>query len=458
MSRRALEHQQMKAVKRQEARMAAGIAIPTPPSEDPEDTFPYKCDPVTMDLGHVLYSNIVESPYFRDNCAELTTFDEVVDEIYSYVDHLGRSRRFHQQPNAALLSLSFSMVTDYSFTTKLAKYRVLFVISGKTSYEYNAQLFCMRLTEADLDTLVTHKDSVYIRAIGFLYLRYTADADTLWTWYQDFIDDPEPVKVKMPTAAPQMPIGQYLRMLLTDQQYLHPVCRLPRIPVLQHRDILDELKRSPYDPRRFTGELEEEKNAPQPSAPGYLVVPGSSQQVLLPPPSAIRFINPYDNYDERVSSRGRRRSRSRSRSRSRYRDRSRSRSPHSRSPDHRRRDRDRDRSRSRSRHRSRRSRRYRTPSRSRSRSPSRSRSRSKSRDRSSRRHKRRDRKRTRSRSRSRDRKRTHSRSRSRDREGRRASSRSRNGSEKKSRNEHSKDRDDGIAKRSPSPHVDDKHE
>lgn len=49
----------------------------------------------------------MSNPYF---CSELTTFDEVVDEIYSYVDHLGRSRRFHQQPNAALLSLSFSMV------------------------------------------------------------------------------------------------------------------------------------------------------------------------------------------------------------------------------------------------------------------------------------------------------------------------------------------------------------
>ena len=96
----------MKALKRQKQRMAAGLVVPTPPAEvcfsallfnrffflcvcvcvqrltspwlcavpllffqDPEGTFPYKCDPVTMDLGHVLHSNIVESSYFQDNCA-----------------------------------------------------------------------------------------------------------------------------------------------------------------------------------------------------------------------------------------------------------------------------------------------------------------------------------------------------------------------------------------------------
>ena len=30
-----------------------------------------------------------------------------------------------------------------------------------------------------------------------LYLRYTADPDTLWTWFSDYVDDPAPIKVKM---------------------------------------------------------------------------------------------------------------------------------------------------------------------------------------------------------------------------------------------------------------------
>ena len=84
--------------------------------QDPEDCFPYKCDAKTMDLGHVLHSNITESPYFRERCAyehafpslspfrarrsapnhtcvvlcrELQDFEAIVDEIYEHVDHLG---------------------------------------------------------------------------------------------------------------------------------------------------------------------------------------------------------------------------------------------------------------------------------------------------------------------------------------------------------------------------------
>ncbi len=57
--------------------------------QDPPGTFPYRCNPVTMDLGHILYSNVTESLYFTDDCALLETFEDVVDEIYARVDHLG---------------------------------------------------------------------------------------------------------------------------------------------------------------------------------------------------------------------------------------------------------------------------------------------------------------------------------------------------------------------------------
>lgn len=73
----------------------------------------------------------------------------------------------------------------------------------------------------------------YIRAIGFLYLRYTADADTLWEWFSDYLDDPEPVKVKIPSAAPTMPLGQYLRMLITVRPVLN--VSLPSPSLFVHR-------------------------------------------------------------------------------------------------------------------------------------------------------------------------------------------------------------------------------
>ena len=55
------------------------LARPDPPThtpacrrirtQDPEGCFPYKCNAITMDLGHVMYSNITESSYFREDCA-----------------------------------------------------------------------------------------------------------------------------------------------------------------------------------------------------------------------------------------------------------------------------------------------------------------------------------------------------------------------------------------------------
>jgi len=35
------------------------------------------------------------------------------------------------------------------------------------------------------------QDSPYIRAIGFLYLRYTIDPEKLWTWLSPYLDDAE---------------------------------------------------------------------------------------------------------------------------------------------------------------------------------------------------------------------------------------------------------------------------
>eukprot|EP00056_Hartaetosiga_gracilis_P001267 m.43789 g.43789 ORF g.43789 m.43789 type:complete len:305 (-) comp10568_c0_seq11:500-1414(-) len=195
--------------------------------------------------------------------------------------------------------------------------------SPSTAFCLLYALFCLRLTEEDLDKMVRHKDSVYIRAIGFLYLRYCAEPDTLWTWLSDYVDDPEPIKLKLGMRAPEIPLGKFLRMLLTEQQFLQSQCRLPRIPTMKEKEIVEWLEAHPYDSRRFTGEIgiderggEEEEGIRR-------------ERPISPPPARGR-------YPSRSPSR--RRSRSRSRGR-RPRSRSRSRSGerrHSRRDDRRR--------------------------------------------------------------------------------------------------------------------------
>ena len=39
-----------------------------------------------------------------------------------------------------------------------------------------------QITNTQVKRLIDHKDSVYIRAIGFLYLRHCCEPKTLWTW------------------------------------------------------------------------------------------------------------------------------------------------------------------------------------------------------------------------------------------------------------------------------------
>ncbi|KAJ1655021.1 hypothetical protein IWQ61_005150 [Dispira simplex] len=41
--------------------------------------------------------------------------------------------------------------------------------------------------------LLKNPDSPYVRALGFLYLRYVCQPSQLWDWYVPFLDDPEEV-------------------------------------------------------------------------------------------------------------------------------------------------------------------------------------------------------------------------------------------------------------------------
>ena len=46
-------------------------------------------------------------------------------------------------------------------------------------------------TKKQVTGLLTHGDSPYIRAIGFLYLRFVLDPKEIWEWFCPYLDDPE---------------------------------------------------------------------------------------------------------------------------------------------------------------------------------------------------------------------------------------------------------------------------
>jgi PRP38 family len=56
------------------------------------------------------------------------------------------------------------------------------------------KLFIMRITVPQMQLLLEHTDSPYIRAVGFLYLRYTCPPKEMWKWLEPYIDDQEEVR------------------------------------------------------------------------------------------------------------------------------------------------------------------------------------------------------------------------------------------------------------------------
>ena len=115
----------------------------------------------SYNLERVLRSNIVYSDYYRQLC-KVTDFMELVDEIYNEVDHCepwmsGNARG----PSTAFCNL-FRLCT-------------------------------MELEDAQITHLIRHRDSPYIRALGFLYVRYVVDHKEMPRWFEPYFADDEPI-------------------------------------------------------------------------------------------------------------------------------------------------------------------------------------------------------------------------------------------------------------------------
>ncbi|CAM8971428.1 unnamed protein product [Rhodiola kirilowii] len=163
--------------------------------------------PIETLIERVLGMNILSSDYFKE-LFSLKTYHEVIDEIYNQVDHVEP----WMTGNCRGPSTAFCLLY---------------------------KLFTMRLTVKQMHGLLKHPDSPYIRAIGFLYLRYWADPKTLWNWYEPYIKDDEEFS---PSSSGKMTtMGVYIRDLLLGQYYFDSL--FPRIPVPVLRQIVSNLEK-----------------------------------------------------------------------------------------------------------------------------------------------------------------------------------------------------------------------
>ncbi|KAI9494127.1 PRP38 family-domain-containing protein [Zychaea mexicana] len=183
----------------------------------------------TMNLNAILYQNILASPYFK-SLYEKKTFHEIVDEIYNEVYNLSPFIK-GTAPSTAFCCL-------YKFWT-------------------------LRLTVKQIENLIDHPDSPYIRAVGFLYLRYVCAPAQYWDWFQYYLDDDTEIDMSGGPRPQKSTIGKLCRMLLTEQKFQGTM--LPRIPVPIARDLTKKLGEYDQEARhhrndRYNDDAEEEED------------------------------------------------------------------------------------------------------------------------------------------------------------------------------------------------------
>lgn len=60
-----------------------------------------------------------------------------------------------------------------------------------TAYCLLYKLFTLKLTRKQVNGLINHCDSPFIRALGFMYIRYTLPPKDLLEWYESYLEDEE---------------------------------------------------------------------------------------------------------------------------------------------------------------------------------------------------------------------------------------------------------------------------
>ncbi|GBM55339.1 Pre-mRNA-splicing factor 38B [Araneus ventricosus] len=199
--------------------MAPGIA------DKKNNTLPLWGNEKTMNLNNLILTNILSSHYFKVNLYQLKTYHEVIDEIYYKVNHLEPwekgSRKTAGQTGmcGGVRGVGAGGIVSTAFC-------ILY------------KLFTLKLTRKQVVGLINHNDSPYIRALGFMYIRYTQPPADLWDWYEPYLEDEEDVDVKA-GGGQIMTIGEMLRHFLSKLEWFSTL--FPRIPVPIQKDLESKL-------------------------------------------------------------------------------------------------------------------------------------------------------------------------------------------------------------------------
>jgi pre-mRNA-splicing factor 38B len=178
----------------------------------------------TFHFHPVLLQNMIHSSsYFQKRCCgELHDFNAIVDEIYYEVKHV---TPFQHSSGASSMSGSASAVHSSA--------------APSTAFCLLLRLCLLRITPNQLQKLLRHVDSPYIRAIGFLYLRFVGQPASILETVAPFFYDPEPIGI-CGENGPESMVGDYVRQLFSSRSDYYGTT-LPRYPMEYERTIQVEI-------------------------------------------------------------------------------------------------------------------------------------------------------------------------------------------------------------------------
>jgi len=191
----------------------------------------------TMNLNQLILANITESAYFRVDLVQYRQFEEVVDEIYYRVQHLepwekGSRKHFTGSATGAERGMAYSSIPGVSNYVGVRGVGQGGIVSTPFCCLY--KLWTLKLNRKQVEILINHTDSPYLRGLGFLYLRYSLPPEQLMDFFSEYLLDEEEIDPRAGGGDP-MTIGQMCQNMLEDNQWYGTM--FPRIPAKHLQDI-----------------------------------------------------------------------------------------------------------------------------------------------------------------------------------------------------------------------------
>merc|ERR1719187_2452384 len=195
-----------------------------------QNRVPFQGNDKTMNMNPLILANVQNSPYFKNDLSLMKTYHEVVDEIYYKVDHLEPWERGTRKTAGMSQTGMCGGVRGVSAGG---------IVSSAFCLLY--KLYTLKLTKKQVTGLINHRDSPYIRGLGFMYLRFTQPPANLWDWFEPYMEDEEEIDVKA-GGGKSMTMGDFCKLIVTKLEWFET--RFPRIPVNVEKQIrakIDEI-------------------------------------------------------------------------------------------------------------------------------------------------------------------------------------------------------------------------